>query len=186
MDIIITEQQLDTLKKVENIKKALFKYWDNTGGFIDNSILSMFGFKGRILTIDDITISENDLHNWLIEWRGEDKAIKLAEKFLNNNPHKIDSCGGYQFEFDVFDYKIHDNQVDLILRVNDKRGRVALIFLDGQLWNLKDARRNDDFGWEIDGEIQDCLYDYFLLNLSDKIGFSFVFERIDHTSDGEW
>jgi hypothetical protein len=74
----------------------------------------------------------------------------------------------------------------LVLRVNDKRGRVALIFQDGQLWNLKDARNNEDFGWEIDGEIQDCLYEYFLLNLSDKTGFDSVFERIDYTSDGEW
>ena len=74
----------------------------------------------------------------------------------------------------------------MVLRVNDKRGRVALIFQDGQLWNLKDARKNEDFGWEIDGEIQDCLYEYFLLNLSDKTGFDSVFERIDYTSDGEW
>jgi hypothetical protein len=186
MYIIITEQQLNNLREVENIKKTLFKFWDNNGGYIDNSILSMFGFKGRILNIGNITISENELYNWLIDWRGENKSIILVEKFLNQNPHKIENCGGYEFEFDVFDYKIHDRQVDLVLRVNDKRGRVALIFQDGQLWNLKDARNNEDFGWEIDGEIQDCLYEYFLLNLSDKTGFDSVFERIDYTSDGEW
>ena len=185
MEIKITENQLDKVIKIDGLKKTFFKYWDKTGGTIDNTLFSLFGFKNKRLNVDDITVTEDQIRNWLIEWRGDEQTNQLAEKILNQNPYHIDDCGGYDFEFDVWDYKIIDNNVELTLLVNDTRGRVVLVMTDGSIMNLKDARTQEDFGWEVENEIQDCLYDFFSVNLSDKVGYSFVFENILYTSDNK-
>lgn len=183
MEIKITENQLDRIKKNDTIKKTFFKFWDKRGGYIDSTLFSLFGFKNGRLKIDDVNITIDDVRNFLIEWRGDEETRKLAEKILNENPYHINDCGGYDFEFDIWDYKISDNNVELTILVNDTRGRVILAMTDGSIMNLRDARTQEDFGWEVENEIQDCLYDFFSVNLSDKIGYSFVFENILYTSD---
>lgn len=182
MNIKITENQLNHINEIERLKKTLFKYWDMKGGIVDNTLLSMFGAKNNRLKIGNQTITIQDFQNWLYDWRGEEQSKKLAETFLNKNPHRIE-CGGYDFEFDVWEYQIDGRSIDITPRINDRRGRVILMMDDGRVMNLYDAISNEDFGWEIENEIQDCLYEYFSVHLSDELGYSFVFDYFLFTSD---
>lgn len=184
MEIKITENQLNHINKIERLKKTIFKYWDKTGGKVDKSLISIFGGKNGMLWIDNKRLTLNDFYNWVYEWRGEEESKRLAEEFLNKNPHHIGDCGGYDFEFDVWEYNIDGNHIEITLLINDSRGTVVLMD-DGGLMNLFDARTNDEFGWEVENEIQDCLSENLAVYLEEKLGYSFVFDNILYTSDGK-
>jgi hypothetical protein len=53
---------------------------------------------------------------------------------------------------------------------------------DGTIHKIKDAR-NEEFGWEIENEVEDCIHDYISKNLEDKTGVPFVFEKLTYKSD---
>ena len=125
----------------------------------------------------------NDLH-YLSELSTRTKLVPCNEEFLNKNPHHIGDCGGYDFEFDVWEYNIDGNHIEITLLINDSRGTVVLMD-DGGLMNLFDARTNDEFGWEVENEIQDCLSENLAVYLEEKLGYSFVFDNILYTSDGK-
>ena len=55
--------------------------------------------------------------------------------------------------------------------------------VDGTIHKLKDARDNDEYGWEIENEVEDCVYDYLIQNIEDVTGYSFVVEKINYESD---
>ena len=107
MEIKITENQLDRIKKNDIINKTFFKFWDKRGGYIDSTLFSLFGFKNGRLKIDDVNITIDDVRNLLIEWRGDEETRKLAEKILNENEHE--SCHEPNLELPVHAYCIMGN-----------------------------------------------------------------------------
>jgi hypothetical protein len=44
-------------------------------------------------------------------------------------------------------------------------------------------RDDPDFGWEVEGEIEDCIYEYIVKNIEDKTGISFTMEYVKFKSD---
>jgi hypothetical protein len=58
-----------------------------------------------------------------------------------------------------------------------------LIMTDGTIHKLKDARDDEEYGWEIENEIEDCIYDYLSEQIENTTGFSFVVGRINYKSD---
>jgi hypothetical protein len=49
---------------------------------------------------------------------------------------------------------------------------------DGRTLNLEDAVNDEEIGWEIKGEISDCIEDYFYkkIRIRDKTGYSIFVE----------
>ena len=125
-----------------------------------------------------------DLHRWLREYLGKEKIQSIIKELFSKQDHKIDDCGGYDFDFTV-DYVMDDGQAVMKILVDDVKGSVILIMTGGEMMNLRDARKDEEIGWEIDNEIEGCISDYFDKNLENKTGVPFVFENIEYTSDLE-
>lgn len=170
MNILISENQLDKLK----LKKLIFKYWDVNGPTLNTSMLRLFSVNQKDLKLTEI-------QRWLREYLGEEKIYEFTSNLLKQSKHIINDCGGYNFEFTT-KYIIEDGQAVIDAIVDDINGEVTLIMVDGTTHKIIDAR-NQEFGWEIDNEIEDCLHDYFLETLEDKTGLPFVFDKIEFLSD---
>jgi len=184
MKILIKENQLEALKKLESMKKMFFKYWDKNGGVLDQTMFKLFGFDKITYQIGDkYWLSKDEVRKWLIEWRGEEKSRQLLDKILNSNPYKVDNCGGYEFEFDVFHYEVDSSyNVTIDVKIDDKRGRVMLMMLDGRMERLSDAIRNDEYGWEVENEIIDCIWVYFKDKVYTNLGYNIDVESWEFTS----
>ena len=176
MRIRITEDQLDKVKELESYKKAVFKYWDKFGPGINKTMTAMFGFDNRTTPI-----GIPHLQSWLREQIGENGS-GIMKKFFSNPEYKVD-CGGYDFTFMINNYNLDGHQFEIFLTVDDIKGTVMLIMTDGTIHKLKDARDNEEYGWEIENEIEDCIYDYLSEQIENTTGFSFVVGRINYKSD---
>jgi hypothetical protein len=176
MRIRITEDQLDKIKELESYKKAVFRYWDKFGPGINKTMTAMFGFDNRTTPVGILL-----LQSWLREYLGEDSS-GIMEKFFSKPEHKID-CGAYDFTFMINNYYIDRHQFEIFLTVDDIRGTVMLLATDGTIYKLKDARNNEDYGWEVENEISLCIYEYFVEQIENTTGFSFVMGRINYKSD---
>ena len=176
MRIRITEDQLDKVKELESYKKAVFKYWDKFGPGINKTMTAMFGFGDRTTPV-----GMPHIQSWLREYLGENSS-SIMKKFFSNPEYKVD-CGGYDFTFKIDNYHKDGHQFEITLTVDDIIGTVMLIMTDGTIHKLKDARDSDDYGWEIENEIEDCIYDYFIEQIENTTGFSFVVDKINYKSD---
>jgi hypothetical protein len=179
MKIIISENQLEKLKQQEIYKKLFFKYWDKNGPMIKDEMLKLFGVAQRGL---DEKIHMSDIQRWLTEYLGIDKAKEIASEFLRTKEHTINNCGGYKFNFTINKFMYDDNQYEISLTVDDVNGSVTLMMVDNSEHNLKDAINNDDYGWEIENEIEDCIYDYLSSNIEETTGLSFVIDQLRYKS----
>ena len=52
----------------------------------------------------------------------------------------------------------------------------------GEILKLVNARNNEDIGWEIENEIQDCTDEYLSREVTSRTGIVIVFNDIDFTS----
>ena len=178
MKILITENQLDYIKKFEPYKRSFFKFWDKISPKIDNDFLNFFGFKNGILRVDDMTISTSNLYVLLREWHGEKNAINKALEFLNQDKFTIDNCGGYNFDFyvetvevETLHNNIQANGTIVVRTIPDlENGTVNLIMVGGETMNLKDAVENEEYGWEIENEISECIDDFLKDNITNTFG----------------
>jgi len=172
MKIFITENQLERLKQHEIYKKLFFKYWDKNEPIIKDEMLKLFGVAQRGIS-DNIMMT--DVQRWLTDYLGIDRAKEIAMEFFNKKEHTIDNCGGYKFNFTIDNVEDDGTQFIVTVTVDDINGEVMLILVDGTLHKLRAARDSNDYGWEIENEIEDCIYDYISENVEDKTGISFVF-----------
>ena len=171
MKLIITESKY---------KNIIFNYFDKFGGDIDNQFISMF-------KLDDRTgmISYEEAYKYLIEWRGEEESKELAKTLLLQNPHHIDEYGGYDFFFEVTDIKkwgVNDDEpfVTVKTKVDDLGGDVSL--LNGEDKTLADALSDEDYGWEVEDEVNWGVNDYFKEKITSKTGIKVIFFRPEFTS----
>lgn len=191
MNYIITETQKNALEEYNLVKKIFFKYWDRMGPDASKETISrLFATDpyGRINTGKSILHKAN-VQDMLKEWYGIDKAFEIAKEMLLNKVHSIGDefrCGGYVFDFKVtnfVDRSKNDNwrsDIDINVVVDSDNGKVTLVMTDGVTYNLGDAWSNEDYGWEIDNEIAECIYDYFYDKITEKTGV-----RIDINSISE-
>lgn len=174
MRIRITEDQLNTISEIEDYKKKFFKYWDKFGAKYDDQMLKLFGLSRG-------TIPSSVIGSWLREYLGESSA-EIMKKFFSKPEHKID-CGGYDFTFTIDNYRRDGHQFEIKLTVDDIKGTVMLMMTDGTIHRLKDARDEEEYGWEIENEIQECIWDYLIESIEMMTGFSFVIDKINYKSD---
>ena len=171
MKIIITES---------HYKNILFRYWNKFGGDVDRQFVLNFGLDnpGNDITYDQA-------YNYLIEWRGEKESKELAKTLLLQNPHHVDDFGGYDFFFEVTDiseWRLDNRKPNIVVKVkvNDLSGTVDLI--DGDHKTLEDALSNDEYGFEIDDEINWGVEEYFRFNITSKTGIKIIFDNPEWTS----
>jgi hypothetical protein len=81
--------------------------------------------------------------------------------------------GGYDFDITIESYDIQESNDDINIRCKIlPGGEVSIIMGDGRTLDLEDAVNDEEIGWEIKGEINDCIEKYFYTNLQirDKTG----------------
>jgi hypothetical protein len=159
-------------------KNILSRYWDKTGGKVDKTFISLFGLDNNT----DLTYDQ--AYKYLIEWRGEKKSKELAKTLLLQNPHHIDDFGGYDFFFEVTDirnWRLNDKEPNVVVKVkvDDLGGHVDI---DGDHKTLEDALDNDDYGWEIESEVDWGINDYFKDNITSHTGINIIFDRPKYSS----
>ena len=171
MKLIITESKY---------KNILSRYWDKTGGKVDKTFISLFGLDDNN---NDITYDQ--AYKYLIQWRGEKESKELAKSLLLQNPHHIDDFGGYDFFFEVTDIRnwvLNDDEPNVVVKVkvDDLSGSVTL--MDGDDKTLEDALDNDDYGWEIEGEVDWALNGYFKDNITSQTGIKIIYDTPKYSS----
>ena len=170
MKIIITESKH---------KNFVFKFFDKMGGAIDEDFISFFSLDGGG------GLTYNQAYKYLIEWRGEKESKDLTKTLLLQNPHHIDDYGGYDFFFEVVgisNWSYVNNEeycVNAKVKVDDLGGSVNI---HGNNFNLEDALDDDDYGFEIDDEVNLGINEYFKKNITSKTGIKIIFDRIKYTS----
>jgi hypothetical protein len=170
MKLILTESKY---------KNILFRYWDKVGGKVDKTFISLFGLD------DNEDINYNQAYKYLIEWRGEKESKELTKTLLLKNPHHIDDYGGYNFFFEVTDIKnwrLNENEPNVVVKVkvDDLGGSVTLF--DGDNKSLEDALDNDDYGFEVDSEVNWGVDEYFKKNITSQTGINIIFDRPEYSS----
>jgi hypothetical protein len=171
MKLIITESKY---------KNILSRYWDKTGGKVDKTFISLFGLDDNN---NDITYDQ--AYKYLIQWRGEKESKELAKSLLLQNPHHIDDFGGYDFFFEVTDirnWELNDDEPNVVVKVkvDDLGGSVTL--MDGDDKTLEDALDNDDYGWEIESEVDWALNGYFKDNITAQTGIKIIYDAPKYSS----
>jgi len=174
MKIILTEDQFDEVVEIGTYKGKFFKYWDKFGPKYDDKMLKLFGLSRG-------TIPTGIVYSWLREYLGTDSEKEIKE-FLNKKVHTIDNCGGYDFTFTINEYEKDNHQIEITLTVDDIDGTVDLIMTGGGEHTLNDAMASYEYGWEIENEIEECLWDYMVENVENKTGYMFVFKKINYRS----
>jgi hypothetical protein len=161
-------------------KNTIFKFFTKFGGEIDSQFIDMFRLDSNnsILTYDEA-------YKYLIEWRGIEESKNLANTILLQNPHHIDNFGGYDFFFEVTDitkWGVDDDApfVTVKVKVDDLSGNVSL--MNGDYKTLEDALSNEDYGWEIEDEVNWGINDYFKEVVTSKTGIKVIFFRPKWTS----
>jgi hypothetical protein len=166
MKIIITES---------HFKNTIFKFFDKFGGEIDTLFIDNF----RVDRNDPI-VNYETAYKYLIEWRGEEESKELAKTLLLQNPHHIDEYGGYNFFFEVIgisDWYLNSSEPNVVVKVkvDDLAGTVNNI-------SLEDALDNDEYGWEIDDEVNWGIDEYLKKNITSKTGIKIIFDRPKYAS----
>ena len=170
MKIIITES---------SYKNILFRYWDKFGGDINKQFILNFGLDN---SGNDITYDQS--YKYLIEWRGEKESKELTKTLLLQNQHHINNFGGYDFFFEVTDIKkwgVNDDEpfVTVKVKVDDLAGSVDI---GGNDKTLEDALDNDEYGWEVEDEVNWGINDYFKDKITSKTGIKVIFFRPKYSS----
>jgi len=187
MKFIITENQLSHFEnhtqKLEKLKNLFFKFWDRSGPKIDDDTLKFFGFDRGLTKIGDTPINVHNLRRFLREWHGENKAMLIALKMLDGQTFSIGQdykCGGYDFDFKITSVIGNEEfgQIDVSVQVDTKNGSVELIMVGGEIENLNDAINNEEYGWEIKGEISDCILDILTDKVTNTTGYEIVVEHL--------
>ena len=170
MKLILTESKY---------KNILFRYWDKMGGKVDKTFISLFGVGGG-----GSNITYNQAYKYLIQWRGEKESKELAKSLLLQNPHHVDDFGSYDFFFEVTDIKnwgLNEDEPNVVVKVkvDDLGGHIDI---DGDHKTLEDALDNDDYGWEIDDEVNWGVSHYFKDNITSQTGINIIFDRPKYSS----
>jgi len=176
-NLIINEQQYENLMGNISHKKMFFKYWDKFGGKVDDNFYKLFGFKNTKLD----NINKSDVIRFLREWYGNDKAYDKLKTLIEKNPHVVNNCGGYNFKFatDIDEYNQEDGSAYLNIVVLLNNSYVDLSLMGGDVMDLKDAIKDDEIGWEIRNEVQDCVVDY-LDEITNQTGIHLTISHLEH------
>jgi hypothetical protein len=98
-------------------------------------------------------------------------AKQIIDSILRKKEHNI-SSGGYNFDIVIESYDIDSGDINIKCKILPG-GTVSIIMDDGRTLDIEDAVNDEEIGWEIKGEISDCIEDFFYKNLQirDKTGY---------------
>ena len=180
MKIIITENQFDYVNSLNKAERLFYKYWDKNGPNADDTLFRMFGFTPMGMEFNGTIVKKSDVYRFLRNWYGDNKAALVSEKILSQKHFTINSCGGYNFDFEVVSFYIEDElgTIYVTIKPDLKNGEVELIMVGGEIENLQDAIDNDNYGWEIETEITDCVYDYLTNKITNTTGYEIAVEDL--------
>lgn len=114
---------------------------------------------------------------WFREYLGP-KAKQIIDSILGKKEHHI-SSGGYNFDIVIESYDIDSGDINIKCKILPG-GTVSIIMDDDRTLDLEDAVDDEEIGWEIKGEISDCIEDFFYKNLQirDKTGYGISWEYL--------
>ena len=143
-----------------NAKGILLKLWKENP-YLDPIQMKMFGLSANNVSVLDMF--SKFLGDKEIEKRLND-IIKLRTDF------EITDCGNYRFKFQITDWSVNGNEIRIKCWVDVDNGSVVLIHDEnGEERSLDDVLHNDDYGWEIRQEVEDCIGDW----INDNIKLSY-------------
>lgn len=180
MKFIISENQLGRVEGYDKAEKMFFKYWDKIGPKIDNSFFQLFGFTPMGLEVGGFILRRNDVYRMLRNWYGGNNAKSKAIELLKQKNYTVNSCGGYNFDFEVVHYKIVNDigEIHIIVKPEIEGGTVDMIMIGGGVETLGDAINNPDYGFEIEGEIADCIYELLHDKITNTTGYEIGIEKV--------
>ena len=180
MNFIISEQQQERLSTYDKVQKMFFRYWYKNGPKADDLFFKLFGFTNIGLVFEGFMISKNDVYRMLRKWYGGDEAKFKAIELLNKQNYTVNSCGGYNFDFEVVHYTTDEDtgEIYVIVKPEIEGGTVDMIMVGGETQSLKDAINNNDYGWEIEGEIADCIYELLHEKITETTGYEIGVEKL--------
>jgi hypothetical protein len=169
-DHIITMKNLENNSVIEELQNnILLKMWKEDP-VLDNDRLQ----KLCIFNYQQI----QKVADWFREYLGPN-AKKIIDSILRGNDHHI-SKGGYEFDIEIVSYDIKDD-VEIFCEILPG-GEVSIIMEPvlnlGRTLDIEEAVNDEEIGWEIKGEISDCIEDYFYkdLQIRNKTGYSIVIQ----------
>jgi hypothetical protein len=171
MKIIITESQYENV--ANRFKRILFKFWDVNGPTLSRQMYKLIGIDSH---------HTFKLHpyflEYLVEWfGGEEKFIEHIKQNEGKDYHV--QYGGYNFDIILDEITLDEFNVYLDVRVKPG-GTVTLIFDEKQpTVTIDDALANDNYGWEINNEIQETIFDTFQKYFND-LGIEIVEVDVDY------
>ena len=142
MKIIIRENQ------IEKLYPLLKKYWDKKPHpLFDDKLRNLLGNNFP----DEYFIS------MFIDYLGADEIEERCDKLFSKYStctHIVD-CGTYDFNFvlKIFDIDFNEQMVEVYANC-DLEGTVDI---DGEEMTIGEAMFNEDYGWEVEMEIKDCI-----------------------------
>jgi hypothetical protein len=166
---IIKMKTMDDNPVIEDIQKnILLKMWKEEPS-IDNNRLSAL----NIFTYQQM----KKVGELFREYLGP-KAIQIVDSILRKKEHHI-SSGGYNFDIVIESYDIDSSDINIKCEILPG-GTVSIIMDDGRTLDLEDAVDDEEIGWEIKGEISDCIEDFLYKNLQirDKTGYGISWEYL--------
>jgi hypothetical protein len=142
---------------IEDIqKRILLKMWKEDPT-IDRERL-------KILCIFNNNQIQKKVETLFREYLGP-KSKQIIDSILRDKEHHI-SHGGYEFDIIIESYEIDEGHYTVDIKCEIlPGGEVSIIMGDGRTLNLEDAVNDEEIGWEIKGEIRECIEDYLYKNL---------------------
>ena len=180
MKFIITEEQQDRLSAYDKAQKMFFKYWDKNGPKTDDLFYKMFGFTNFGLEIGGNILRRGNIYRMLRNWYGGENAKLKAIEMLKEKNFTVNYCGGYNFDFSVIDYTVEEDtgEIYVTAKPDIENGTVILMMLNGESQSLKDALNDEEYGWELEGEIADCIYELLHEKITETTGYEIGVEKL--------
>jgi len=135
-----------------NVNGILLKLWEKNP-YLDPVQMKMFGLSEHNLSV------MREFRKYLGEGEIEKRLydiIKIGKYY------EITDCGNYKFKFQIIDWSVDDGEIRIKCWVDVDNGSVILIHDDNNVErSLNDVLHNEDIGWEIRQEMEDCIGDWF-------------------------
>jgi len=139
-----------------NVKGILLKLWKQNP-YLDPVQMKMFGLSYNNLSVVEMFqefLGEEEIENRL------NKIIKIGKDF------EITDCGNYEFTFQITDWSVKGGEIRIECLVDSENGTMSFIHDEnGEERSLDDVLHNDDYGWEIRMEVEDCIGDWIHDNI---------------------
>lgn len=155
------------------LKTLCYKIWSKYGdNFSYEEMDQLLNFPGPMRKL---------FGHWKIDWRGNKESEDLVHEYVdkkNSKPIHIEN-GGYDFYYNITNIDVSSETYEVIIQCKvDLSGYVTLIMTTNEKVKLSDAINNDDYGWEIKIEIQDCIYDDLSDYIVNKLGYGLSIELV--------